>query len=240
VVITGASGGIGAGIARRFAQAGARITVHYRGGKAEANALIAELGSNAIALHADVTDENAVGAMMDEVVDRFGGIDVLINNAALQTKGDFLTLDPSHFDRVVRANVGGIFRCSQAAARRMGDRGGVIVNVASISGLEPAFSHSHYCASKAAVIMLTKAAALELGPKGIRVNAVAPGLIWTEGLKENWPEGVVRWLAHAPLGRVGTSDDVADACLFLSSPASRWITGTTITVDGGVTTHPSY
>ena len=122
----------------------------------------------------------------------------------------------------------------------MGDRGGVIVNVASISGLEPAFSHSHYCASKAAVIMLTKAAALELGPKGIRVNAVAPGLIWTEGLKENWPEGVVRWLAHAPLGRVGTSDDVADACLFLSSPASRWITGTTITVDGGVTTHPSY
>src|SRR6185437_15043296 len=109
-------------------------------------------------------------------------------------------------------------------------RGGSVVNIASISGLEPAFAHAHYCASKAGLLMLTRAAALELGPRGIRVNAVAPGLIWREGLDEAWPEGVKRWLDHVPLGRVGRDDDVADACLFLASAAARWISGAMIAV----------
>jgi NAD(P)-dependent dehydrogenase (short-subunit alcohol dehydrogenase family) len=239
VVVTGASGGIGAGIVRRFAEAGANVVIHYRSDEAGALRLEEEIGARATAVHADVTDNDAVERLMQAAADRFGGLDALVNNAALQPHGAFLELAGAEFDRVMQANVGGVFRCSQAAAKRMG-RGGAIVNIASISGLEPAFTHSHYCASKAALIMLTRAAALELGPLGLRVNAVAPGLIWADGLDKNWPEGLARWLAHVPLGRVGGTDDVADACLFLASPAARWITGSVLTVDGGVTTHPSY
>jgi 3-oxoacyl-[acyl-carrier protein] reductase len=239
VVVTGASAGIGAGLARRFAEAGANVAINYRSDRAGAEALAESLAGKAIALHADITDQSAVDALMQAVVDRFGRIDALINNAALQDHGPFMELPGETFDRMLQTNVGGAFRCAQAAARRMSE-GGAIVNIASISGLEPAFSHAHYCASKAALIMLTRAAALELGPKRVRVNAVAPGLIWRAGLDANWPEGLTRWLAHVPLGRVGQDEDVADACLFLASSAARFITGATLTVDGGVTAHPSY
>jgi NAD(P)-dependent dehydrogenase (short-subunit alcohol dehydrogenase family) len=116
----------------------------------------------------------------------------------------------------------------------MGD-GGAIVNIASIEGLQPAFDHSHYAASKAAVIMHTRAAALELGSRGIRVNCVSPGLIDVAGrLEHAWPSGVERWHAAAPLHRLGRPDDVADAVLFLASDAARWITGANLVVDGGV------
>src|SRR6202035_3957499 len=112
-----------------------------------------------------------------------------------------------------------------------------IVNVSSIEGLQPAYDHSHYAASKAAVIMHTRAAALELGRAGIRVNSVSPGLIDAEGLAEAWPEGVARWQAAAPLERLGDPSDVADAVLFLVSPAARWVSGANLVVDGGVLTH---
>jgi len=112
--------------------------------------------------------------------------------------------------------------------------GGAIVNIASIEGLQPAFDHSHYAASKAAVIMHTRAAALELGRAGIRVNSVSPGVIEAPGIEESWPEGVARWRAAAPLERLGHPSDVADAVLFLVSPAARWITGANLVVDGGV------
>ena len=214
-------------------------SAHYRSDRAGAEALAESLGEKAIAVHGDITDQSAVDNLMQSALDSFGRLDALINNAALQDHGAFLTLPGETFDRMLQANVGGAFRCAQAAARRMPE-GGAIVNIASISGLEPAFEHAHYCSSKAALIMLTRAAALELGPMKVRVNAVAPGLIWRDGLDKNWPEGLARWLAHVPLGRVGEDEDVADACLFLASPAARFITGATITVDGGVTAHPSY
>jgi NAD(P)-dependent dehydrogenase (short-subunit alcohol dehydrogenase family) len=239
VVVTGASAGIGAGIVRRFAEAGAHVVINYRSGRAGAEALATNLAGRAIAVHADVTDPAAVDALMHAAVDKFGRLDALVNNAALQDHGAFMALSGEAFDRMMQANVGGAFRCAQAAARHMSE-GGAIVNIASISGLEPAFGHAHYCSSKAALIMLTRAAALELGPRKVRVNAVAPGLIWRDGLDRNWPEGLARWLAHVPLGRVGEDEDVADACLFLASPAARFITGATLAVDGGVTAHPSY
>jgi NAD(P)-dependent dehydrogenase (short-subunit alcohol dehydrogenase family) len=118
--------------------------------------------------------------------------------------------------------------------------GGAIVNVTSIEAQSALPSHGHYAATKAAAAAHTRAAAQELGPHGIRVNAVAPGLIWREGIEQMWPEGVARWQQAAPLRRLGRSEDVADACLFLASPAARWITGASLTVDGGVSVRPPF
>ncbi len=151
-------------------------------------------------------------------------------------------MDVAQWDAVLAATLRSVFLMTQAAARQMIAQGGggAIVNISSIEAENPAPGHSHYNAAKGGVLMYTRAAANELGPHGIRVNAVAPGLIWTPGLETNWPEGVARFLRAAPLGRIGTPEDVADACLFLASPAARWITGASLTVDGGVLTHQVY
>src|SRR5690606_36155091 len=121
-----------------------------------------------------------------------------------------------------------------------GRAGGAVVNIASIEGRQPAPGHAHYAASKAALLMFTKAAALELGSLGIRVNAVSPGLVHREGIEEAWPEGVERWQSAAPLKRLGQPADIADAALFLASDAARWITGAELVVDGGVSTRPTW
>ena len=148
-------------------------------------------------------------------------------------------MSPEEFTTVVDSNLGTVFHGTRAAASRMVD-GGAIVNVASIEALQPADGHSHYSAAKAAVVAHTRAAALELGPLGIRVNAVAPGLIARPGIAEQWPDGVARWEAAAPLGRLGEPADVADACLFLASDAARWITGAVLVVDGGMLARPTW
>jgi 3-oxoacyl-[acyl-carrier protein] reductase len=120
------------------------------------------------------------------------------------------------------------------------DRGGVIVNIGSLEGLDPAKGHGHYATSKAGLTMFSRAAALEFGKAGIRINTVSPGLIDRQGLAEEWPDGVNRWLDRAPLGRVGTPNDVADAVLFLLSPAARWISGANLVVDGGMSTQSKW
>src|SRR5262249_2171337 len=131
--------------------------------------------------------------------------------------------------------------CTQAAARQMSPRGGgAVVNITSIEATSALPSHSHYAATKAAAAAHTRAPAQELGPPGIPVNAVAPGLVWGEGSAQAWPDGVRRGEAAAPLGRLGRPEEVADACLFLASPAARWITGATLTVDGGVSARPPF
>ncbi len=146
------------------------------------------------------------------------------------------------WDALFATNARGVFLCTREAARVFVAQGGsgVVVNVASIEGLQPAWGHSHYSASKAAVIMHTRAAALELGAHGIRVNAVSPGLVWGPDLEQGWPDGIRRWLAHVPLGRMGRPDDVADAVLYLASPMARFVSGINLVVDGGILTHPTW
>jgi NAD(P)-dependent dehydrogenase (short-subunit alcohol dehydrogenase family) len=239
VLITGAGGGIGHGIATRFAEAGARIVVHYHTSAAPAEALaqhITASGGQAAALPADITNAQEVTHLIEQAVARFGRLDVLINNAARQTLAGLLDMDVAEWDAMITTNMRGVFLCTQAAARQMivQGGGGAIVNITSIGAEHPAPRHSHYNASKSGIQMHTRAAANELGAYGIRVNAVAPGLIWREGLDRDWPEGVAGWQQAAPLKRIGMPADVADACLFLASPAARWISGISLRVDGGV------
>ena len=242
VLVTGAGSGLGQGIAARFAEAGARVIVHFRGSEASARSVVRQIsdaGGQAIALQADLTEAAAVATLIEQSVAAFGSLDVLINNAGSYPLHPLLEMTATQWDEVINANLRTAFLCTQAAARQMVQQktGGAIVNITSIEAENPAPLHSHYNAAKAGVAMLTKSSALELGAQGVRVNAVAPGLIWREGIEEGWPDGVQRWRKTAPLARLGMPEDVADACLFLASPAARWITGTTLLVDGGVMTH---
>jgi NAD(P)-dependent dehydrogenase (short-subunit alcohol dehydrogenase family) len=245
VIVTGASVGIGAGIARRFAQAGADVVLTYRTHRAEAEAVCDEIAALAVKAHlvqADLTVASQVKRMMDEALATFGKVGAIINNAGNYPRALILDMTEEQWDNVVDTNLKSVFLCTQAAARHMVERGegGAIVNVASIESFNPASEHSHYVAAKAGVVMFTQTAALELGQHGIRVNAVAPGLINAPVLPTAWPEGLARWLKRAPLKRVGEPEDVGDACLFLASDAARWITGATLLVDGGVMTNQIY
>jgi NAD(P)-dependent dehydrogenase (short-subunit alcohol dehydrogenase family) len=245
VIVTGAGSGLGRGIAARFAEARAAVVVHYNRSAEGATALAASIttrGGKAIAAQADLTRSDDVRGLVARATDALGGVDVLVNNAGIYPVDPLLEMAEDAWDKVVDANLRSVHLLTQAAARRMADqgRGGAVVNVASIEARNPAALHSHYSAAKAGVAMYTRTAALELGRLGIRVNSVSPGLIDREGLDRDWPDGVNRYLAKVPLGRLGRPDDVADACLFLASPAARWITGADLVVDGGILTNTAY
>ncbi|MCB1486105.1 MAG: SDR family oxidoreductase [Bauldia sp.] len=244
-VVTGAHGGIGAGIVRRLAEAGAAVAIHYRGGREAAEALaaaIAAKGGRAIAVPAELTDLAAVRATFSGIADALGPIDILVNNAARQTHSTIADMTVEEWRDMLASNLDGVFHTTRVVTDALVARGagGAIVNIASIEGLQPALTHGHYATTKAGLIMFTRATALEFGRHGIRANAISPGVIHAEGIEENWPEGVKRWLAAAPLGRMGDDYDVADAVLFLVSPASRFITGANLVIDGGVTATPSF
>lgn len=244
VLVTGAGSGFGRVIARRFADAGARVAVHYRGSIDGAENVVRAIGlagGEARAFAADLTREGEAERLVGEVVTAFERLDVLVNNAGSYPLAGLLQMTSAQWDEVLAANLGGALSCLQAAGRRMAAAGGgAIVNITSIQAFRPAAALAHYSAAKAGLEMLTRSAAVELGPAGVRVNAVAPGLIWREGLETAWPEGVARYRAAAPLGRLGQPEDVADACLFLASPAARFVTGTTLVVDGGVLAGPAF
>jgi NAD(P)-dependent dehydrogenase (short-subunit alcohol dehydrogenase family) len=255
VVVTGGGSGIGSGIALRFAEAGSRLVVHYHTSAEGAQAVVTEIDAMsrpAIAIQSDLTKRAHADELVARAVDAFGRLDVLVNNAGIYPLDTLLDMTDAQWDLVVNVNLRSAFLCTQAAARQMiaqrsadrkspGDPGmppqGPIVNIASIEAENPAPSHTHYNAAKAGVVLFTRSAAAELGQHGIRVNAVSPGLIWRDGIEQQWPNGVTRWRRTAPLTRLGRPDDVADACLFLASPAARWITGANLLVDGGVMTH---
>jgi len=241
VLVTGSSKGIGAGISMRFAEAGALASVHCLTDRAGAETLrdqINQMGKVAVVVQGDVTKREDVERIIARTIDSLGRLDVLINNAGSYPVSPLLDMQDDEWDEVVNSNLRGTYLCTQVAARAMKEQstGGTIINIASIEAENPASSHAHYVAAKAGVVRFTEAAANELGQYGIRVNCVSPGLIWREGLDEAWPEGVEGYLSSVPLGRLGYSVDVADACLFLASAAARWITGVNLRVDGGVLT----
>ena len=250
VLVTGATGGIGTGIARRFAAAGADVAVHYRSSKPAAEALAGELreaGVRAEPVHADLSEPGGPLKLIAAAVKRLGGLDGVVNNAGIQPLATLAEMTRTEWDAVFATNLGAVFELSQAAAAAMGEgdpaRSGAnrwITHIASIEASRPAAAHGHYAAAKAGLVMHARAAALELGEWGIRVNTVSPGLIDRPGLEDEWAEGVESWRAHAPLGRIGTPTDIGNACVLLASTAASFITGQDLAVDGGMLVTPGW
>ena len=241
-LVTGASGGLGCAIAQRFAEAGAKVVIHYRTNREQAQAVATRLNAatEVSLVSADLTNEFEVRRMFDDAA-LAEGLDVLVNNAGVYPTAALGDLSAEQWDAVLDANLRAPFLCLRAAAHVMARRGGgCVINIASLSAHRPALDQSHYNSSKAALVALTRSAAAELGPSGIRVNAVSPGLVDRPGLDASWPEGVRSWLSRAPLRRTGSPADIADACVFLASPLAGWITGHDLVVDGGMSSAPAY
>jgi len=243
-VVTGAGGILGGGIARAFAAAGAAVVVHYRRSAERAASVVGDIiagGGQALLAQGDVTDPSECAALMATAVEAFGRLDAVVANAGVQPVAQLATMSVPQWRAVLDTNLTGSFATVQAAASTMGEQGGgAIILIGSIEGTQPAWSHAHYCASKAATIHFARAAALEYGRLGIRVNSVSPGLIWRDGLERDWPDGVARFRRAAPLGRLGRPADVGNACVFLASAMAEWITGQDLVVDGGVSAHPTW
>ena len=235
VLVTGAAGGIGMAISCALSTAGARVILHYNSSKLRVEKLADEIGAERI-IKCDLSKPANIKAMINTLVDEERTPDLLVNNAGIQTVAPLFEADEQVWQDINKVNLGGVYALTKYFAKALvaEERGGAIVNIASIEGLDPAVGHAHYAASKAGVLMFTRASALELGQHNIRVNAVAPGLISRPGIEEDWLDGVERWQTRAPLSRLGTGEDVANAVLFLLSPAAVWISGNTMKVDGGM------
>ncbi|WP_316771358.1 SDR family NAD(P)-dependent oxidoreductase [Streptomyces sasae] len=242
-LVTGASGGIGRAIARRLAEEGAAVALHCRTAATAAHETAAAIGDRATVVQGDLRDEQTCHRIVREAAAWGGGrLTALVNNAAVQPVQSLPGMTVADWRTVVDTNLTSVFACTQAAAELMRAQpgGGTITHIASIEATHPAPGHAHYSASKAAVVMHARAAALEYGPSGIRVNTVSPGLIDREGLEEAWPEGVRGWQKAAPTGRLGSPEDVANAVVFLLSPLASWISGHNLVVDGGVSARPTW
>ena len=244
VLVTGANSGIGKEIAIRLAHSGWRVAINYKVDAPGAEKLARELSADdarAIAVHADVADSHQVDEMFRGVYAEFGRLDALVNNAAIQVWKPLLEVDDADWDRVIAANLRGCYLCTQRAARIMTEqRAGAIVNIGSGCNKVPFPNLSSYTASKGAIEMFTKSAALELGRFGIRVNCVAPGAIDTERTKAELPDFAGSWARLTPLRRIGTPQDVAAAVEFLLSDNASFISGQTLGVDGALFAQPRW
>jgi 3-oxoacyl-[acyl-carrier protein] reductase len=232
-VVTGGSRGIGAAISRELARAGARVAVNYRSGKEGAEAVAAEI--DGVAVQADVADPGEALGLVERVESDLGDLDILVNNAGTTRDTLIARMSDDDWETVVETNLRGAFNTCRAVSRRMlRRRAGAIVNLSSVVGLRGNVGQANYVASKAGIIGLTKALARELGARGVRVNAVAPGYIstaLTEVLSEEIRAAI---LGNTPLGRLGDPEDVAASVRFLCSDAAAFITGEVLLVDGGL------
>jgi 3-oxoacyl-[acyl-carrier protein] reductase len=238
-VVTGASKGIGAEIARQLAREGAAVVVNYASSRSDGERVVADItkgGGKAIAVQANVATKTDVARLFTEAKKAFGRVDVLINNAGVY---EFLPLDAitdEHFHKIFDLNVLGLLRATQEAAKHFGPTGGSVINISSVVSTLAPPGGSVYSASKAAVDAITKSLAKELGPRKIRVNSINPGMVNTEGVRAaGIHESDMRTQVEAqtPLGRIGQPDDIAPAAVFLASDDSKWITGETFYITGG-------
>lgn len=237
-IVTGASRGIGAEIARKFAADGAKVVVNYSGSQEKAEAVVADIqanGGEAIAVKANVSDAESVKAMVDETMKTFGSVDILVNNAGITRDNLMMRMKDDEWDDVINTNLKGVFICTKAVTRQMmKQRAGRIVNIASIVGVMGNAGQANYVASKAGVIGLTKTTARELASRGITANAVAPGFITTDMTDQLTEDVQKAMLGQIPLGRFGAPEEVAKAALFLASDDASYMTGQTLHLDGGM------
>lgn len=237
-VVTGASRGIGRGVALELGRRGATVVVNYQKNADAADEVVAELtaaGGQAMAVQADVSQEDGANSLIKAAIDAYGKIDILVNNAGTTRDNVIMMMGVDDFDTVVNTNLRSTWLCSKAAIRSMmRKRTGRIVNMTSVSGIMGNAGQSNYSASKAGIIGLTKALAREVASRGITVNAVAPGFVATD-LTASLPEDIRNKLnENIPLARWGTVEDVASAVCFLASDEASYITGHVLTVDGGL------
>jgi 3-oxoacyl-[acyl-carrier protein] reductase len=238
-VVTGASKGIGTGIAEHLAAEGAAVVVNYATGKAGAEAVVKRImqkDGKAVAVQADVSNPDDIRRLFAETKKAFGKLDVLVNNAGIYQFGALETVTPEHFHKQFNLNVLGLLLATQEAVKLIGPSGGSIINISSVVSTAAPAGLSVYSATKGAVDTITKSLAKELGPRKIRVNAINPGIVETEGTHA---AGVIagdmqkKTEAQTPLGRIGKPDDIAPAAVFLASNESAWITGETLYISGG-------
>ena len=240
IIITGASRGIGRGIALAFAKEGANVAFTYSSSEVPAKELEAELsafGVTAKAFKSNAADFDASQQLVSDVLEIFDSIDVLINNAGITKDNLLMRISEEDFDNVIEVNLKSVFNMTKAVQRTMlKQRHGSLIHMSSVVGVKGNAGQSNYAASKAGIIGFSKSIALELGSRNIRSNVIAPGFIETE-MTDKLPEDVVaQWRADIPLKRGGSPDDVANACLFLAADLSAYITGQVLHVDGGMLT----
>ncbi|MBK8227023.1 MAG: 3-oxoacyl-[acyl-carrier-protein] reductase [Flavobacteriales bacterium] len=240
-LITGGSRGIGRGIVERFLEEGADVAFTYVSSPDKANAVADELkaksGRNVLAIQSDAGDFNSAQAAVDQVVAAWGKLDVLVNNAGITKDQLLMRMSEADFDVVIATNLKSVFNMTKAVMRTMlKQRSGSIINMSSVVGVKGNAGQANYAASKAGILGFTKSVALELGSRNIRSNAIAPGFIETEMTGALDPKVVEQWREGIPLKRGGTPADVANACVFLGSDLSAYITGQTINVCGGMLT----
>ena len=237
-IVTGASKGIGAGIARLFARSGASVVVNYSASKDAATALVDEIrtaGGKAVAIRADFSRTADIRRLFEETKRAFGTPDILVNNAGVYAFAPLQDATEQEFHREFTTNVLGVITATQEAARYFGPNGGSIINISSIASIGFMPNSVVYAATKSAVDSITRVTSVELAPRKIRVNSIAPGATLTEGIAAlGWPEEAVKSaIASIPFGRPGQPEDIARVALFLASDDSAWVTGERITASGG-------
>ncbi|WP_436375736.1 3-oxoacyl-[acyl-carrier-protein] reductase [Cytobacillus sp. BC1816] len=237
-LVTGASRGIGREIALGLAKQGANIAVNYSGSEARANEVVDEiqaLGRNAFAIQCDVSNSDSVASMVKETVEKFGKLDILVNNAGITKDNLLMRMKEDEWDDVININLKGVFLCTKAVTRQMmKQRSGRIINISSIVGVSGNPGQANYVAAKSGVIGLTKTSAKELATRGIMVNAIAPGFITTDMTDKLNEDVKEQMLKQIPLARFGDPADIANVAVFLASEDSRYMTGQTLHVDGGM------